>query len=71
VKEYARTPVLVKLTPNVGDILEPGYAALDGGADGLSLINTIKSIVGVDLDRMVPLPRVGGGAPTAATAAPR
>jgi len=61
VKEYARTPVLVKLTPNIGDILEPGYAALDGNCDGLSLINTIKSIVGVDLDRGVPLPRVGGG----------
>jgi dihydropyrimidine dehydrogenase (NAD+) subunit PreA len=60
-KEYARTPVLIKLTPNVGDIVEPGLAAVAGGADGLSLINTIKSIVGVDLDRMVPLPRVGGG----------
>jgi dihydropyrimidine dehydrogenase (NAD+) subunit PreA len=58
-KEFARTPVLIKLTPNVGDILEPGYAAVDGGADGLSLINTIKSIVGVDLERMAPLPRVG------------
>jgi len=32
---------------------------VEGGADGLSLINTIKSIIGVDLDRMVPLPRVG------------
>ena len=60
-KEYARTPVLIKLTPNVGDILEPGLAAVAGGADGLSLINTIKSIVGVDLERGVPLPRVGGG----------
>jgi dihydropyrimidine dehydrogenase (NAD+) subunit PreA len=58
-KEYARTPVLVKLTPNVGDILDPGYAAVRGGADGLSLINTIKSLMGVDLDRFVPLPRVG------------
>lgn len=58
-KEYARTPVLVKLTPNVGDILEPGLAAVEGGADGLSLINTIKSLIGVDLDRMVPMPRVG------------
>ncbi|MEI8256929.1 MAG: NAD-dependent dihydropyrimidine dehydrogenase subunit PreA, partial [Deltaproteobacteria bacterium] len=52
-------PVLIKLTPNVGDILEPGVAAVAGGADGLSLINTIKSIIGVDLDRLVPLPRVG------------
>ncbi len=59
-KEFARTPVLVKLTPNVGDITEPGAAAARGGADGLSLINTIKSLIGVDLDRLVPLPRVAG-----------
>jgi len=59
-KEFAKTPVLVKLTPNIGDILEPGGAAVKGGADGLSLINTVKSIIGIDLDRMVVLPRVGG-----------
>jgi dihydropyrimidine dehydrogenase (NAD+) subunit PreA len=60
-KEFAKTPVLVKLTPNTGDITEPGFAAVDGGADGISLINTIKSLIGVDLDRMVPYPRVAGG----------
>lgn len=59
VKEYARVPVIVKLTPNVGDILEPGLAAVAGGADAISLINTVKSLMGVDLDRMVPLPVVG------------
>jgi dihydropyrimidine dehydrogenase (NAD+) subunit PreA len=58
-KEFAKTPVLIKLTPNVGDILEPGVAAVAGGADGLALINTIKSLIGVDLERMVPVPRVG------------
>jgi dihydropyrimidine dehydrogenase (NAD+) subunit PreA len=58
-KEFAKTPVLVKLTPNTGDITEPGFAAVSGGADGISLINTIKSLIGVDLDRMVPFPRVG------------
>jgi dihydropyrimidine dehydrogenase (NAD+) subunit PreA len=58
-KEFAKTPVLVKLTPNTGDITEPGLAAVRGGADGVSLINTIKSIIGVDLERMVPYPRVG------------
>ena len=58
VMEYATTPVLVKLTPNVSDILDPGLAAVKGGANGLSLINTIKSIVGVDLDTLVPLPSV-------------
>jgi dihydropyrimidine dehydrogenase (NAD+) subunit PreA len=61
VKEFAKTPVLVKLTPNTGDIVEAGQAAIAGHADGIALINTIKSIVGVDLDRMVPLPRVGTG----------
>jgi dihydropyrimidine dehydrogenase (NAD+) subunit PreA len=59
-KEFARTPVLVKLTPNTGDILEPALAGVAGGADGLSLINTIKSIIGVDLDLLVPVPRVAG-----------
>ncbi len=58
-KHFAKTPVLIKLTPNVGDILEPGVAAVKGGADGLALINTIKSLIGIDLDRMVPIPRVG------------
>ena len=58
VKEFARTPVLVKLTPNTGDIVEAGQAAVRGGGDGVALINTIKSIIGVDLDRLVPLPRV-------------
>ncbi|MDY7227199.1 NAD-dependent dihydropyrimidine dehydrogenase subunit PreA [Hyalangium rubrum] len=57
--EFATVPVIVKLTPNVGDILEPGEAAVRAGVPALSLINTIKSIMGVDLDRMVPLPQVG------------
>lgn len=59
-KEFSPIPVLVKLTPNVGDIVPHGMAAQRGGADGVSLINTIKSIIGVDLDRFVPEPRVGG-----------
>jgi dihydropyrimidine dehydrogenase (NAD+) subunit PreA len=58
-RESTKLPVLVKLTPNVSDILEPGLAAVEGGANGLSLINTIKSLMGVDLDRFVPLPVVG------------
>jgi dihydropyrimidine dehydrogenase (NAD+) subunit PreA len=57
--QYSTVPVLVKLTPNVGDITVPGFAAVQAGAHGLSLINTIKSIVGVDLDKMVPYPVVG------------
>ena len=57
-KEFARVPVLVKLTPNVGDIVPHGLAAQRGGADGVSLINTIKSIIGVDLETLVPRPMV-------------
>ncbi len=60
VTEIAKIPVLVKLTPNVGDIVPHGLAAQRGGAHGVSLINTIKSIIGVDIDRFVPEPRVGG-----------
>jgi dihydropyrimidine dehydrogenase (NAD+) subunit PreA len=58
-KEFATVPVLVKLTPNVGDIVPHGLAAQAGGGDGVSLINTIKSIIGVDIDSFVPQPVVG------------
>ncbi len=57
---YSTVPVLVKLTPNVSDILPHGRAAQRGGAHGVSLINTIKSIIGVDIDRFVLEPRVAG-----------
>ena len=57
--EYANKPVIVKLTPNVGDITEPGEAVVRSGAHAISLINTIKSLMGVDLDKFVPYPIVG------------
>ena len=60
VKEVARTPVLVKLTPNISDIRMIARAAKKGGADGLSAINTINSITGIDLDTLTPRPDVGG-----------
>ena len=59
-KIHTRMPVLVKLTPNVTNILGPARAAKKGGADGVSLINTVNSIIGVDLDRMSPQPVVDG-----------
>ncbi len=62
VKEVARTPVLVKLTPNITDIRFPARAAKRGGADGISLINTINSIMGVDLDTLAPKFAVAGKA---------
>jgi len=60
VKEKARTPVLVKLTPNISDIRTVARAARRGGADGLSAINTINSITGIDLDTLIPRPNVDG-----------
>ena len=60
VKEVATKPVIVKLTPNISDITEPGQAAKLGGGDAISLINTIQSIVGVDIDNYVPYPVVDG-----------
>ena len=60
VKERARTPVLVKLTPNIADIRMPARAAKRAGADALSAINTINSVTGIDLDTFVPRPNVDG-----------
>ncbi|AEI41036.1 NAD-dependent dihydropyrimidine dehydrogenase subunit PreA [Paenibacillus mucilaginosus] len=60
VKEAARTPVIVKLTPNITDITATAAAAVRGGADAVSLINTINSLAGVDLDTWNTVPHVGG-----------
>lgn len=59
-KKYSRLPVIVKLTPNITDIRFPARAAKAGGADAVSLINTINSIMGVNLDRMVMHPSTDG-----------
>ncbi len=59
-KSMTAMPVLVKLTPNVTNILAPARAAKAGGADAVSLINTVNSIVSVDLDHMAPNPMVDG-----------
>lgn len=60
VKEKARTPVIVKLTPNISDIRMPARAARRAGADALSAINTINSITSIDLDTFEPRPLVDG-----------
>src|SRR5215472_8077815 len=60
VKEVAKTPVIVKLTPNVTDIAHMARAAKAGGADAVSLVNTFNSLVGVDLDTYAPRPAVAG-----------
>ncbi|AEI94304.1 MULTISPECIES: NAD-dependent dihydropyrimidine dehydrogenase subunit PreA [Roseobacter] len=59
-KQYYSKPVIVKLTPNITDVRKPAAAAKRGGADAVSLINTINSIVSVDLDTMSPHPSIDG-----------
>ena len=59
-KAAAKKPVWAKMTPNITHIEEPGRAALRGGATGLSAINTIRSVMGVNLDTLRPEPTVEG-----------
>lgn len=60
VMEVARIPVWAKMTPNVTHITDPGRAALKAGCNGIAAINTILSVMGVDLDTLRPQPTVEG-----------
>ena len=59
-KNACHIPVLAKLTPNVDRMTPAAEAARRGGADGISAINTIKSIVGVDPHTYLSAPAVHG-----------
>jgi dihydropyrimidine dehydrogenase (NAD+) subunit PreA len=59
-KQHSKLPVIVKLTPNISDIRLPARAAKKGGADAVSLINTINSIMGVDPTTLTMSPSTGG-----------
>jgi dihydropyrimidine dehydrogenase (NAD+) subunit PreA len=60
VKEVSKTPVIVKLTPNITDITVTAEAAVEGGADAISMINTINSLAAVDINTWDTVPHVGG-----------
>ncbi|MCY4151071.1 MAG: NAD-dependent dihydropyrimidine dehydrogenase subunit PreA [Aestuariivita sp.] len=59
-KTHYDQPVIVKLTPNITDIRYPARAAKNGGADAVSLINTVSSIISVNLDTFAPEPSIDG-----------
>lgn len=59
-KSGTSLPVLVKLTPNITDMVPMALAAKEGGADGIAAINTINSITGVNIDTLVAEPAVRG-----------
>jgi dihydropyrimidine dehydrogenase (NADP+)/dihydropyrimidine dehydrogenase (NAD+) subunit PreA len=56
----AKVPVWAKMTPNVTHIEDPSRAALAAGCQGISAINTIRSVIGVNLDTLRPEPTVEG-----------
>ena len=60
VRRGTRLPLLAKLTPNVGDMRPMAIAAVQNGADGLAAINTVKSIMGMNLDTYATSPSVRG-----------
>jgi dihydropyrimidine dehydrogenase (NAD+) subunit PreA len=60
VMEIAEIPVITKLTPNVHSVVPTGLASVQAGTSALSLINTIQSVTGIDLDTFVPNPNVAG-----------
>ena len=60
VMSVAKIPVWAKMTPNVTHIEDPTSAALRAGAEGIAAINTIRSVLGVDLKSLRPEPCVEG-----------
>lgn len=60
VKRGSKLPMLAKMTPNISDMNEVAIRALEGGADGIAAINTIKSVCNVDLNKKIGLPVVNG-----------
>jgi dihydroorotate dehydrogenase subfamily 1 len=60
VMKATKKPVWAKMTPNVTHIEDPSRAALLSGATGISAINTIRSVMGVNLETLRPEPTVEG-----------
>lgn len=61
VKEAAtRCPVVIKITPQVANIVKVAEAVKRGGADAICAANTIPSLMGIDVDSFVPYPNVQG-----------
>ena len=60
VKRGSKLPMMAKMTPNITDMVEVAKACLEGGADGIAAINTIKSICNIDLQKKIGMPIVNG-----------
>ena len=60
VRRGTKLPFMAKMTPNITDMVPVAKASLEGGANGIAAINTIKSICNIDLDKKIGLPIVDG-----------
>lgn len=60
VRRGSKLPFMAKMTPNITDMCVPAIASIEGGADGIAAINTIKSICNVDLERKIGMPIIDG-----------
>lgn len=60
VRRSTHLPFMAKMTPNITDMCVPAIASIEGGADGIAAINTIKSIINIDLNKKVGLPIING-----------
>ena len=60
VRKGTKLPILAKMTPNITSMIPPAIASIEAGADGLAAINTIKSIMNVNLGSFVSSPDVNG-----------
>lgn len=53
-------PVLIKITPQVADVVEIARAAKNGGADGITASNSVPALMGVDIETFAPIPNLAG-----------
>lgn len=60
VRKGTHLPILSKMTPNIGDMVTPAVASIEGGATGIAAINTVKCLTQIDLDRYTALPIING-----------
>ncbi|CAH9095016.1 unnamed protein product [Cuscuta europaea] len=60
INDVATVPVWAKMTPNITDVTKPARVSLKAGCEGVSAINTIMSVMGINLDTLRPEPCVEG-----------
>lgn len=60
VRRGTKLPFMAKMTPNITDMCATAIASIEGGANGIAAINTIKSITNIDLKKKIGLPIIDG-----------